>query len=90
MEDYKNAFADKGVIGSVLEFGGSTFLVYRAVDKLADDLKDNNNHKHQHASGEVPSGDFEEPPFEEPMPADVIFYWEGEWPGLPVPEPAVP
>jgi hypothetical protein len=96
MQDYKNAFADKGVIGSVLEFGGSTFLVYRAVDKLADDLKDNNNHgKHQHASGETSDDGFyhyDDPPIDEPVPppADVIFYYEGDWPGLPVPEPAAP
>ena len=40
MDDYKTAFADKGVIGSVLEFGGSTFVAYRAVDELLDELKD--------------------------------------------------
>jgi len=43
MEDYKTAFADKGVIGSVLEFGGSTYLVYRAVDKLTE--KQHKKHK---------------------------------------------
>jgi len=95
MQDYKNAFADKGVIGSVLEFGGSTFLVYRAVDKLADDLKDNNHNKHQHASGETSDDGlyhYDDPPIDEPVPppADVIFYYEGEWPGLPVPEPGAP
>jgi hypothetical protein len=45
MEDYKTAFADKGVIGSVLEFGGSTYIVYRAVDKVADKLKKDKPHK---------------------------------------------
>lgn len=95
MQDYKNAFADKGVIGSVLEFGGSTFLVYRAVDKLADDLKDSRRSKHPHASGETSDDGFyhyDDPPADEPVPppADVIFYYEGEWPGMPVPEPAVP
>jgi hypothetical protein len=40
MQDYKTAFREKGVIGSVLEFGGSTYIVYRAVDELADKLKD--------------------------------------------------
>lgn len=42
MEDYETAFADKGVIGSVLEFAGSTYIVYRGVDELLDELdKDN-------------------------------------------------
>jgi len=95
MQDYENAFADKGVIGSVLEFGGSTFLVYRAVDELVDDLKDDNHSHHRHASSETSDDgfyDWEDPPAEEPVPppADVIFYYEGEWPGLPVPEPTVP
>ncbi|HPC96955.1 MAG TPA: hypothetical protein PLU87_18575 [Sedimentisphaerales bacterium] len=44
MEDYKTAFADKGVIGSILEFGGSTFIVYRAVDEMLDELDNNDNH----------------------------------------------
>lgn len=39
MHDYETAFADKGVIGSVLEFGGSTYIVYRAVDKVVDKCK---------------------------------------------------
>jgi hypothetical protein len=95
MQDYKNAFADKGVIGSVLEFGGSSFLVYRAVDKLADDLKDKNHGKHQQASSETADDGFyhyDDPPIDEPVPppADVIFYYEGDWPGMPVPEPTVP
>ena len=46
MEDYKTAFADKGVIGSVLEFAGSTYIVYRVVDELADRHK---NHKSDQA-----------------------------------------
>jgi len=44
MDDYKTAFADKGVIGSILEFGGSTFIVYRAVDEMLDELDSNDNH----------------------------------------------
>jgi hypothetical protein len=39
MQDYKTAFREKGVIGSVLEFGGSAYVVYRAVDELADKLR---------------------------------------------------
>lgn len=47
MDDYETAFADKGVIGSILELGGSTFIVYRAVDELVDELKDDNHHRRQ-------------------------------------------
>jgi hypothetical protein len=47
MHDYQTAFADKGVIGSVLEFGGSTYLVYRAVDKAVDKHKKNKNKNNQ-------------------------------------------
>ena len=47
MDDYKTAFADKGVIGSILELGGSTYIVYRAVDKLADELKDDGGNRHR-------------------------------------------
>ncbi len=42
MDDYETAFADKGVIGSILEFGGSTFIVYRAIDEALDQLDDDN------------------------------------------------
>jgi hypothetical protein len=44
MQDYRTAFADKGVIGSIVEFGGSSFVLYRVIDKAADKLKD--DHKH--------------------------------------------
>ena len=47
MGDYETAFADKGVIGSILEFGGSTFIVYRAVDEMIDELKDDSHHDHR-------------------------------------------
>jgi hypothetical protein len=47
MEDYKTAFADKGVIGSVLEFGGSTYLVYRAADELLEKHKKDNHDQGQ-------------------------------------------
>jgi hypothetical protein len=45
MEDYRTAFADKGVIGSVLEFGGSTYIVYRAVDKAVDRHRKNRSNR---------------------------------------------
>ena len=38
--DYKTAFADKGVIGSIVEFGGSSFVLYRAIDKAVDELEE--------------------------------------------------
>ena len=58
MEDYKTAFADKGVIGSVLEFGGSTYLVYRAADELANrrkkDKSDSSQSQAQQPGGQTP------------------------------------
>jgi len=48
-DDYETAFADKGVIGSLLEFGGSTFIVYRAVDEMIDELKDDNHRRNQNS-----------------------------------------
>ena len=47
--DYKAAFEDKGVIGSIVEFGGSSFVLYRAIDKAVDELE--NDHKHSSNSG---------------------------------------
>jgi hypothetical protein len=38
--DYETAFEEKGVIGSLLEISGSTYIVYRALDELADELDD--------------------------------------------------
>ncbi|MFQ6034226.1 MAG: hypothetical protein ACE5NM_00055 [Sedimentisphaerales bacterium] len=35
--DYRNAIKSKGVIGSILEMGGSTYLALRAVDEILDD-----------------------------------------------------
>ena len=40
--DYKNAFLDKGIIGSILEIGGSSYLVCRAIDEIVED-NDNGN-----------------------------------------------
>ena len=52
-DDYETAFADKGVIGSLLEFGGSTFIVYRAIDELVDELKDDNHKRSQNSESTV-------------------------------------
>ena len=80
MEGYKNAFEDKGVIGSVLEFGGSTFLVYRAIDELVDELDDKHHHRRSQPDNppdepSVPDGD---------LPGstgnEVLFLVDGEWP----------
>ncbi len=64
MDDYKTAFEDKGVVGSILEFGGSTFLVYRALDELADELKDD---KKRRRSSNNQSGDTTPEPTDPPV-----------------------
>ncbi len=83
MDDYKTAFQDKGVIGSVLELGGSTFLAYRMVDELVDELEKDHGH-HRRSSSSEP-----ETPTE--IPADTIthatgsemlFLVDGEWPNM--------
>ncbi len=53
--DYKTAFADKGVIGSIVEFGGSSFVLYRAIDESVDRMKDD-HHKHHSDSGNNNNG----------------------------------
>ena len=87
MQDYKTAFREKGVIGSVLEFGGSTYIVYRAVDELID----RHNHKsHQNNQNQNPDeGSGGENPPEPPAddvpvetPDDVWFFWSSD--GIPV------
>jgi hypothetical protein len=80
MEDYKTAFEDKGVIGSVLEFGGSTFLVYRAVDEFIDEIKDNK--RSRRTSSETPTEPPAEPPPITPGPttgSEMLFLLEGDW-----------
>jgi len=84
MDDYTTAFEDKGVIGSVLEFGGSTFLVYRAVDELIDELKDKD--RSRRSSSETTPDNPPEPPVDPPVTppsvpgSEVLFILEGEWP----------
>jgi hypothetical protein len=72
MEDYETAFADKGVIGSVLELSGSAWLTYEALDELCDELDDDDSHssRRQSSGGEGPS-DPGTPPTE-PGPPTVI------------------
>jgi hypothetical protein len=50
MEDYEAAFADKGVIGSILELGGSAWLTYEAVDEICDCLDDDDGHSKRYKS----------------------------------------
>jgi len=56
MMDYEAAFAEKGVIGSIFELGGSTWLTYEALDELWDELDDDDHHDYSssEASGEGP------------------------------------
>jgi hypothetical protein len=85
MEDYKAAFEDKGVIGSVIELGGSSFLVYRGAKELADRLDDKNHHKCRtrgKASTDDP-GTPDVPPdpgTPPPLPPDQVFLLDGQWP----------
>jgi len=86
MQDYKNAFREKGVIGSVLEFGGSSYIVYRAVDELLDH-KDKSHKKNQDQNSDNGSGGENppEPPEDEippESPDDVWFFWSSD--GFPV------
>jgi hypothetical protein len=81
MQDYEKAFEDKGVIGSLIEFGGSSFLVYRAVDRLVDELEHKHHKRCKSTSDDTPA-DSETPPADgatEPPP-DVAFLLEGDWP----------
>ncbi len=88
MDDYKTAFADKGVIGSVLEFGGSTFLVYRAVDKMLDELDNNKRSSKKSGNNNGGSSGGSTPDFPadvaDPPGAGIIFWWEDGWPTVPV------
>lgn len=84
MEDYKAAFADKGVIGSVIELGGSSFLVYRGAKEVADKL-DDKNHRKCRTTAKASAGGADtpevppEPETPPPLP-DQVFLLEGEWP----------
>ena len=57
MEDYETAFADKGVIGSILELSGSAWLTYEAIDEICDELDDDDKHSRssEASSGEGPT-----------------------------------
>jgi hypothetical protein len=57
MDNYETAFAEKGVIGSVLEFGGSSYIVYRAIKELDDELNDDNGAQENSGTGGEGSGD---------------------------------
>ncbi len=55
MQDYKTAFKDKGVVGSILELTGATVITYLTIDELIDD-DDNNKHTEGGASTTPPGG----------------------------------
>jgi hypothetical protein len=84
MQDYKMAFREKGVIGSVLEFGGSTYVVYRAVDELADKLKDEFDHDGSSGGNSGGSSGGQNPPdtpgTDVPVDTsgDIWFFWNSD------------
>lgn len=82
MEDYEAAFADKGVIGSILELGGSTWLTYEAVDEICDCLDDDDGHSRRYKAADdqgpsQPGGTPSEPgpPSVPPSPDFVIIIY---------------
>lgn len=55
MYDYKTAFKEKGVVGSILELTGSSIIIYKSIDELNDD--DDDNHKTTESQdSQIPSG----------------------------------
>ncbi len=80
MDGYKTAFEDKGVIGSVLEFGGSTFLVYRMVDELVDELEKDNHRRKATNSESTPETPTEPTPTPSAPTSEILILVEGEWP----------
>jgi hypothetical protein len=84
MEDYKAAFEDKGVIGSVVELGGSSFLVYRGAKELADKFDDKHHRRCRTTAdageGATPDVPPEPPAPPPPPPPDVVFLLDGIWP----------
>ncbi|MBP7051677.1 MAG: hypothetical protein KBE65_11730 [Phycisphaerae bacterium] len=82
MDDYKTAFEDKGVIGSIVELGGSTFLAYRMVDELVDRLKDDKGHHRSKTTEPEPETPTEPTTPTAPHGTEVLFMVEGEWPNL--------
>ncbi|MCL5280284.1 MAG: hypothetical protein M1376_10300 [Planctomycetes bacterium] len=82
MQDYKTAFREKGVIGSVLEFGGSTYIAYRAVDKLVDKAKDefhHDSHSGGHSGGNSGGGGQNPPDTDIPdSSSDIWFFWNSD------------
>ena len=84
MYDYEAAFAEKGVIGSVLELGGSAWLTYEALDELWDELDDDDGHDYgsseSSGGGSEPTNPPNEPPAPTPPPSPdftIIIYPDG-------------
>ena len=55
MEDYETAFAQKGVIGSILELGGSAYIAYEVIDEIVDELDDDDNGHSADSGAEPPT-----------------------------------
>ena len=53
--DYKTAFKEKGVVGSLLEMAGSSAVIYKSIDELVDELDDDND-KHATEKSQTSSG----------------------------------
>ncbi|OHB68385.1 MAG: hypothetical protein A2Y77_09120 [Planctomycetes bacterium RBG_13_62_9] len=80
MQDYETAFEDKGVIGSLIEFGGSGFLVYRSIDKALDELDDNHHDRNDSGAGGASEPDTPPDTTIPELPPDLVLLLEGEWP----------
>lgn len=84
MEDYKAAFEDKGVIGSVVELGGSSFLVYRGAKELADKLDDRHHRRCRTTTDTSGNGVTPDAPPDPgtppPLLPDQVFLLDGTWP----------
>jgi hypothetical protein len=57
MCDYKTAFKEKGVVGSILEMTGSSIIIYKSIDELNDDDDDHKHKTTESQQPEIPSGD---------------------------------
>jgi len=79
-QDYKNAFTQKGVIGSLLEIGGSTYIAYQAVDEMFGELKDDNGKRPPTEGTPAAQAPPTAPPAEGAgieAPASNIFHFDG-------------
>lgn len=79
-QDFKKAFKEKGVIGSILEIGGSTYIALRTIDEIVDEFKD--DHEKKQPTEGAPAGQapttppVTQAPAVEPPPGG-IYYFDG-------------